>query len=113
MFGSSRRRGWSDAEDNALLELAASGRSMRLIGLRLKRSTAAVKTRLAGLGALQRTKADAAQEYVVVAQKHDGALITLKTGFASREDAEDHPIKLSEWKQVWVQPVDILLPSTE
>ena len=50
-------------------------------------------------------------EYAVVAQKHDGNLITLKAGFASREDAEDHPIKLSRWKQVWVQPVDILLPS--
>ena len=45
-------------------------------------------------------------EYAVVAQKHDGNVITLKTGFPSREDAEDHPIKLSEWKQVWVEQID-------
>ena len=50
-------------------------------------------------------------EYAVVAQKHDGSLVTLKAGFASREDAEDHRIKLSEWKQVWVQPVGIVLPN--
>ena len=49
-------------------------------------------------------------EYAVVAQRRDGSLVTLQAGFASREDAEDHPIKLSKWKQVWVQPVDILLP---
>jgi hypothetical protein len=49
-------------------------------------------------------------EYAVVAQKHDGTMVTLQVGFASREDAEDHRVRLSEWKQVWVQPVDILLP---
>jgi hypothetical protein len=49
-------------------------------------------------------------EYAVIGQKHDGDLVTLQAGFASREDAEGHPVKLSEWKQVWVQPVDILLP---
>ena len=50
-------------------------------------------------------------EYAVVAQKHDGDLVTPQAGFASRENAEDHPIKLSKWRQVWVQPVDILLSS--
>ena len=52
-------------------------------------------------------------EYAVVAQKHDGDLVTLQAGFGSREDAEDYPIKLSEWKEVWVQPVDILISGPE
>ena len=46
-------------------------------------------------------------EYAVVARMHNGSQIILQAGFATREDAEDHPIRLSQWKQVWVEPIEI------
>lgn len=44
-------------------------------------------------------------EYAVVGEGHDGAIRTIKGGFAKASEAEDHPIKLSDWKRVWVMPV--------
>ena len=42
-------------------------------------------------------------EYVVKAQSRDGKIAVLKRGFASKEEAEDHPIRMSDWKRVWVE----------
>lgn len=40
--------------------------------------------------------------YVVKAETHDGVERTLRGGFESFEDAEDHPVKLSDWRRVWI-----------
>jgi hypothetical protein len=40
-------------------------------------------------------------EYVVKAESRDGKIAVLKRGFASKEEAEDHPIRMSDWKRVW------------
>ena len=45
-------------------------------------------------------------EYVVKAETHDGKVTILQRGFATREDAEDHLIQMSQWKQVWVEPIE-------
>lgn len=45
------------------------------------------------------------REYAVKAETHDGSIMTLRRGFVSREDAEDHPVKASLWKRVWVESV--------
>jgi cytochrome oxidase assembly protein ShyY1 len=42
-------------------------------------------------------------EYVVKAETRDGKTVIVKRGFASREDAEEHPVRMSEWKRVWVE----------
>ena len=46
-------------------------------------------------------------EYVVKAETRDGKIAVLKRGFASKEDAEDHPIRMSDWKRVWVEAVQV------
>lgn len=33
--------------------------------------------------------------------------MTLRRGFVSREDAEDHPVQLSLWKRVWVESTEV------
>jgi hypothetical protein len=48
-------------------------------------------------------------EYAVMAETHEGKTMTLRRGFRSEEDAEDHPVQMSLWKRVWVAPV----PGTE
>lgn len=30
----------------------------------------------------------------------------LHGGFASREDAEDHPVRLASWKRIWIDTVE-------
>jgi hypothetical protein len=45
-------------------------------------------------------------EYAVKAETHEGKVLTLRRGFASQEEAEDHPIQMSRWKRVWVEPID-------
>lgn len=44
-------------------------------------------------------------EYAVKAETHEGNVMTLRRGFACEEDAENHPVKLSLWKRVWVEPI--------
>ena len=44
-------------------------------------------------------------EYAVKAETHQGKVLILRRGFASQEDAEDHPVRMSHWKQVWVEQV--------
>ena len=42
-------------------------------------------------------------EYVVKAETRDGKTVIVKRGFVSREGAEEHPVRMSEWKRVWVE----------
>ena len=42
-------------------------------------------------------------EYVVKAETREGKIAVLKRGFPSKEEAEDHPIRMSDWKRVWVE----------
>ena len=44
-------------------------------------------------------------EYAVKAETNEGEIVILRRGFASQEDAEDHPIQMSRWKRVWVEPI--------
>lgn len=44
-------------------------------------------------------------EYAVKAETHEGNVMTLRRGFCSQESAEDHPVQLSLWKRVWVEPI--------
>lgn len=41
--------------------------------------------------------------FVVMAESHSGAVVKLHGDFASRQEAEDYPVKLSSWKRVWVE----------
>ena len=43
--------------------------------------------------------------YAVKAETHQGKVLVLKRGFASQEEAEDHPVRMSHWKRVWVEQV--------
>jgi hypothetical protein len=44
-------------------------------------------------------------EYAVKAETHGGKVLILKRGFASQEEAEDHPVRMSHWKRVWVEAI--------
>ena len=46
-----------------------------------------------------------ATEYAVRAETLEGNVRTLRRGFASQEDAEDHPVQMSLWKRVWIEPI--------
>jgi hypothetical protein len=48
-------------------------------------------------------------EYAVMAETHEGKTMTLRRGFSSQDDAEDHPVQMALWRRVWVAPV----PGTE
>ena len=49
-------------------------------------------------------------EYVVKGETPEGEITIVKRGFASREEAEDHPIRMSHWKRVWVE---LIQPATD
>lgn len=34
--------------------------------------------------------------------------MTLRRGFASEAEAEDHPVQMSLWKRVWVEPIGVM-----
>ena len=42
-------------------------------------------------------------EYAVKGETPDGRIMILARGFDSYEDAEDHPVKMSDWKRVWIE----------
>ncbi len=44
-------------------------------------------------------------EYAVKGEAHDGKIRIVKRGFASKEEAEDHPVRRSLWRRVWVEPI--------
>lgn len=43
-----------------------------------------------------------AEVFEVKVETHDGGIHVLRR-FAAREEAEDHPVKLSQWKRVWIE----------
>lgn len=45
-------------------------------------------------------------EFAVKAEDKQGYVNTLRRGFASREDAEDHPVQMSLWRRVWVEEIE-------
>jgi hypothetical protein len=44
-------------------------------------------------------------EYAVKGETRDGAVTILKRGFMSYEEAEDHPVKMSDWKRLWIEVI--------
>lgn len=44
-------------------------------------------------------------EYAVKAETMEGNVLVLRRGFASEEDAGDHPVKISLWRRVWIEAV--------
>lgn len=44
-------------------------------------------------------------EYAVKGETFEGKVMTLRRGFGSRDDAEDHPVQMKLWKRVWVEPI--------
>jgi hypothetical protein len=46
-------------------------------------------------------------EYAVMAETLEGKVMTLRRGFKTHDDAEDHPVQLSLWKRVWITPIDV------
>ena len=46
-------------------------------------------------------------EYAVKAETNEGNVVILRRGFASTEDAEDHRVKLSQWRRVWVEQIEM------
>jgi hypothetical protein len=44
-------------------------------------------------------------EYAVMAETHEGKTMTLRRGFSSQDDAEDHPVQMALWRRVWVAPI--------
>lgn len=52
-------------------------------------------------------------EYAVKAETHEGKVTILQRGFTSEAQAEDHPVKMSLWKRVWVEPVKDELEQTQ
>lgn len=44
-------------------------------------------------------------EFVVKGETREGRIMILKRGFASQDKAEDYPIRMSDWKRVWVEQV--------
>ena len=47
-------------------------------------------------------------EYAVKAETHEGNIMILRRGFMSEEAAEDHPVQISLWKRVWVEPIALI-----
>ena len=48
---------------------------------------------------------EASMEYAVKGERSDGRITIVKRGFLSRDEAEDHPIRMSRWKRVWVEEI--------
>ena len=45
-------------------------------------------------------------EYAVKGETRDGRIMILKRGFVTYEAAEDHPVKMSDWRRVWIEVVE-------
>jgi hypothetical protein len=58
---------------------------------------------------LEQLKEDGARlmEYAVMAESHGGEITKIKDGFVSATAAEQHPIRLADWKRVWVAPINV------
>jgi hypothetical protein len=49
-------------------------------------------------------------EYFVRVKPPEDEITIVKRGFSSQEEAEDHPIRMSHWKQIGVESIQ---PSKE
>jgi len=45
-------------------------------------------------------------EYAVKAETLDGAIVILRRGFASLADAEEHRVKMAQWRRVGIEQVE-------
>jgi hypothetical protein len=41
--------------------------------------------------------------FQVMGESHTGKTLVLRKGFASEDDALDHPVRLVHWKRIWVE----------
>jgi hypothetical protein len=46
------------------------------------------------------------EEYVVKGENLDGIVVILRRGFASKNEAEEHRVVMSQWKRVWVERIE-------
>ena len=46
------------------------------------------------------------EEYAVKGENPDGIVVILRRGFASKNEAEDHRVVMSQWKRVWVERIE-------
>jgi hypothetical protein len=44
-------------------------------------------------------------EYCIKGETKNGRTVIVRRGFVSKTAAEDHPVQLSNWQRVWVEPV--------
>jgi hypothetical protein len=45
------------------------------------------------------------EEYAVKAENPQGIVVILRRGFASKNEAEDHRVTMSQWKRVWIERI--------
>jgi hypothetical protein len=45
------------------------------------------------------------EEYAVKAESPEGIVVILRRGFASKNEAEDHRVTMSQWKRVWIERI--------
>jgi hypothetical protein len=41
--------------------------------------------------------------FQVMGESHTGKTLVLRKGFASEDDALDHPVRLAHWNRIWVE----------
>jgi hypothetical protein len=45
------------------------------------------------------------EEYAVKAENPQGVVVVLRRGFASKSEAEDHRVTMSQWRRVWIERI--------
>jgi hypothetical protein len=43
------------------------------------------------------------EEYAVKGENPDGVVVILRRGFASKNEAEDYRVIMSQWKRIWIE----------
>lgn len=51
--------------------------------------------------------------WMIRAETHQGAIIVLRSGFETEDEALDFPVKLKFWARVWVEPQAQHVPQRE
>ena len=52
-------------------------------------------------------------EFAEKAETLEGNIKLLRRGFPSQDAAEDHPVQMSLWRRVWVEPIESIQPKVE
>ncbi len=47
------------------------------------------------------------EEYALKAENTQGIVVILPRRFSSKSEVEDHHVKLSQWRRVWIERVEI------